>query len=155
MPTWSSPLPLDPYPEICTNPSSNFKFILKLSMQVNILTRNMGMIKSGTKAWSYKHQSSFLSDLWLLPFTAQILVELFIWITTMKVSTALQDSANIYLEGTDSPYESTVMFCSILTVSFFQFLSSLHNFEIRFCWLQTVLLSHWTTVNGKIIKREF
>lgn len=54
----------------------------------------------------------------------------------------LEDSANVYLEGTDRPYKSTMMFCKILKVLFFQFLSSLHNFEIWFCWFWTVLLSH-------------
>lgn len=59
-------------PETWSSPSSYFKFFFRLSMQGKILTRNMGMIKSGTKAWSNKCQSSFLSDRWLLPFIAQI-----------------------------------------------------------------------------------
>jgi len=61
---------------------------------------------------------------------AQILFKLFIQIMTMKVNTTLQDSAGIYLEGSDNPYKSAMMFCKILMILFFQFLPSLHNFGI-------------------------
>lgn len=80
------------------------------------------MIKLETKAWSHKHQSSFLVTtlqselLRLFLFTADDLVKLFIRIRTLKVNEVLQDLPNMYLDGADSPYTSTVMFCKMLMV---------------------------------------